>query len=145
MKLSPHFTLSEMTFSQIAIRKHISNIPSVAEKENLTRLCNDFLEPVRAIWGVAITPTSGYRSPILNEAVGGATNSQHVRGLAVDFNVPGKSPKQVVDAIIAEGIIFDQLILEHNQWCHGSVAEFGKVPRMQALYFDGIKYHPYSG
>ena len=86
--------------------------------------------------GKPITISSGYRSPKLNKAVGGSTNSKHVTGQAVDFICPAfGSPEEVMRAIIKAGISFDQCILEFppNGWVHMS---FTENPRKQALIID---------
>lgn len=45
--------------------------------------------------GRPVTITSGYRSPVRNREVGGATGSYHMRGMAVDIVVQGLTPKEV--------------------------------------------------
>ena len=78
IKLSSHFTLEEMCRSGVATRHKIKNIPDVVQTEHLRRLCLNVLEPLRRRFGV-IRITSGFRSPELNERVGGVRSSQHLR------------------------------------------------------------------
>lgn len=118
--MSAHFTIAELTFSQTATRRGIDQTPSEAVSTNLRRLM-DTLEQVRALVGKPLTISSGYRSPALNMAVGGAKDSAHVLGLAADINVAGLSPKALATLIRGSGIAFDQLIYE-GTWVHLGLA-----------------------
>ena len=80
-KLSEHFTLEELIFSQTAMRKGIDNTPAPDIVRNLRRLAGA-LEDVRALLGAPVVISSGFRGEALNRAVGGARNSAHMRGLA---------------------------------------------------------------
>ena len=144
MRLSPHFNLREMTRSQTAARMGIANIPSDDEVHNLRVLCRNILEPIRARYRVAFSPSSGYRSPALNEAIGGSRRSQHTKGEAVDFEIPHVSNFQVAKWI-ENNLLFDQLILEHyidtdpgSGWIH--VSRSAGVNRREVLRFDGTTY-----
>ena len=110
MKLSKNFSLQELTKSDTAIRKDIDNTPNNPELNNLTTLCNMVLQKVRDSHG-AVTVTSGYRSPELNKAIGGSTTSDHCKGCAADFEVPGLDNKDLAKWII-DNLTFKQLILE---------------------------------
>lgn len=117
--MTPNFPLEELTASDYATRHGIKNDPDAAALRNLDRLA-ETLEQVRAAVGdVPVNVSSGYRSPILNRAVGGSGNSAHMRGLAADFTARRfGSPRDVAGAIIAAGIEFDQLIVEGDRWVH---------------------------
>lgn len=126
MKLSPHFTLTEMCKSQMAVRHHIANQPSAAAIAAMQALCHAILEPVRVHFGVPIIPSSGYRSVALNRALGGSADSQHCRGEAVDFEIAGV-PHADIASWMARELDFDQLIMEYPQadnvsagWLHVS-------------------------
>ena len=128
-KLSPHFTLEEFTVSQTAARKGLNNTPSEEIVGVLTNTANQ-MEAVRKLLGAPITINSGYRSPEVNKAVGGARNSQHMTGEAVDFIAPGfGSVSAIVERIKSSGLIFDQLI-DEGSWVHIS---FSDKPRKQVL------------
>ena len=116
MNLSPHFSLAELVSSQVATRKGIDNAPAPAIVANLTRLAA-LLEQVRALVGAPIAISSGYRSPALNKAVGGAANSAHVLGLAADISMVKLTPKVLALLIWQSDIAFDQLIYE-GTWVH---------------------------
>lgn len=135
MKLTEHFNLAEFTHSQTAIRKGIPNIPSPSIMANLLTTAQG-MEKVRAMLTRPITISSGYRSPKLNEAVGGSDNSAHMDGFAADFICPayGK-PIDIVRKIAASDLQFDQCIQEGN-WVHIS---FDPKNRRQVLtaIFDG--------
>ncbi len=131
MRLSSHFTLRELVQSQVATRRGIDNTPDAGVIENLKRVCEGVLEPVRAHFGFPYSPTSGYRSPALNRAIGGAPKSQHIRGEAVDLNLPGVA-NTVLARWIRDNIPFDQLILEFPDpddpaagWVHCSLVASG--------------------
>jgi zinc D-Ala-D-Ala carboxypeptidase len=134
MKLSTHFALAEFTTSQTAARRGIDNTPPPEVIAALHRTALG-LEMVRALIQCPIHINSGYRSPALNKAIGGARNSQHTRGEAADIVAPGfGTPAELVKAIIAHPeIAFDQCILEFDSWCHIS---FTANPRRQALVID---------
>jgi zinc D-Ala-D-Ala carboxypeptidase len=136
MKLSPNFSLEELTFSQVASRRGLNNTPSEKVKDNLERLAF-FLEQVRKLFNKPLLINSGYRSREVNEAVGGSKASQHCEGCAADFNVKGMSPNAVVRAIVDANIPYDQVILEFDSWIHISIPTIkGATPRKQALIID---------
>lgn len=136
MRLSEHFTLEELTISQTAARKGIHNAPTGVIVDNLTRLCV-LLEDIRAVLGRPITISSGYRGPALNEAIGGAKSSQHCLGCAADILIPGMRPDDVVRAIQASDMPYDQLIREYDRWTHVSVPnDPHNAPRKQILIID---------
>jgi len=152
--LSPHFCLDEFTHSQTANRLGIGNTPDDETEEgmavinNLVRLATG-LELVRHLVGGPVVISSGYRSPKLNEAVGGAKNSQHMTGKAADITVPGMSVKEVMALIMKHRseVYYDQLISEYvnpavagSGWTHISFVD--KNPRMEALITDrsGTRY-----
>ena len=137
MKLSKNFTLSELTKSQTAVRKNIKNEPSTAHVENLIHLAETVLQPVRDHFGKPVAISSGYRSPELCEAIGSSTKSQHARGEAADFEIPGVDNMQLA-TWINKNTNFDQLILEfyepgdpNSGWVHCSAVKEGS--RAQVL------------
>ena len=114
--LSPHFTLREMTESQTAVKHGIVNIPSPEAVENLRRLCQGTLEPLREAIGLPIIITSGFRTKALNDKLAHASStSQHMRGEAADFYVGKGSREELIKAfreILQNPVIdFDQVIL----------------------------------
>lgn len=119
MNLSDHFTLEEATLSQTASRQNIPNVPS-ADIIIVMQKTAKMMERIRALLGVPLTVSSWYRSPALNQAVGGVPNSQHIKGEAVDFIAPHYgTPADICKQILKypELANFDQLILEHT-WVH---------------------------
>jgi uncharacterized protein YcbK (DUF882 family) len=55
----------------------------------------DILQKIRTHFGQPVSISSAYRTPGRNRAIGGATYSQHLYGLAADIRVKGVSPKTV--------------------------------------------------
>ncbi|MCA0247698.1 MAG: DUF882 domain-containing protein [Proteobacteria bacterium] len=133
MKLTPHFTLAELTHSQTAARLGIDNTPA-PEMVDALRKTAELLERVRALLGKPILVSSGYRSPLVNRAVGGAAQSAHMLGCAADFSCPGfGSPLEICRAIASSDISFDQLIHEYRAWAH---IAWAPLPRRQVLTID---------
>lgn len=139
MRLSPHFTLDELTHSETAARLGIDNTPPADVVETLRRTAA-YLEDVRARLGVPLIVSSGYRCLLLNRALKSRDDSQHVKGEAVDFIAPafGK-PRQIVDALRDSEVAYDQLLLEFDRWVHIS---FGSRNRRQALVIDNAGTRP---
>ncbi len=135
-KLTPHFTLQEMTRSDYATRHGINNTAPADIVGNLT-VTAEGLERIRALVASSITVQSGYRSPKVNAGVGGSTSSQHMKGEAADIVAPGYTPRELAERIVTAraAIEFDQLILEYpdaNGWVHVSFVE-SREPRGQVL------------
>ena len=145
MNLTPHFTLEELTASESADRNGWDNSPNDVELANLTRLA-DFLEQVKVVLGgKAIMVNSAFRSKIVNDAVGSKDSSQHRVGCAADIRVPSMTPDEVVKAIIASGIAYDQVIREFDRWTHISIPNTpAGIPRKQALIIDKSGTRPYA-
>jgi zinc D-Ala-D-Ala carboxypeptidase len=144
-QLTPHFTLDELTASETAERNGWDNSPNDAELANLTRLA-DFLEQVKVVLnGKPIMVNSAFRSKKVNDAVGSRDTSQHRIGCAADIRVPGMTPDQVVKAVIASGIGYDQVIREFDRWTHISIPNSEDTsPRKQALIIDKAGTRPYA-
>lgn len=124
MQLSPNFYLSELTVSETAARRGIDNTPDPLVMSSLFKTAA-LLEEVRKVLGnKPILVSSGYRGQKLNHAIGGSTNSDHMRGEAADFRCPAYgSPLEVCKAIAASGIKFGQLIWEYDRWVHISIPD----------------------
>ena len=126
MRLSNHFTLAEFTKSQTADRHDIDNSPDDAQIERMKILCENVLEPVRVHFDKSFSPSSGFRSEELCLKIGSKTTSQHAKGEAVDFEIPGLDNRELAEWI-ADNLEFDQLILEYYKpedpnsgWVHVS-------------------------
>lgn len=137
MNLSANLTLDEMLRSQTAARKGIPNVPTPTIIARMEVLGATVFEPIRALLGVPLQVNSGYRSPELNKAVGGAKDSAHTRGEAVDIVPLGMSLRDAFDKIRTSPILFDQLIYEMDSWLHVAIAREGAMPRRQQLLATG--------
>ena len=123
-RLTPHFTLGEMTRSGTAIRHQLDNTPPPEAVQRLRALCLGVLEPLRRRVGRVLI-TSGYRSKRVNQAVGGTPASQHCLGEAADIYVSSREQAEKYARIIQRETDFDQLILEprgerRKRWLHVS-------------------------
>jgi uncharacterized protein YcbK (DUF882 family) len=134
MNLTDHFTLEELTHTD---HRQYDNTPNDAELENIKRLA-EFLEEVKTVLGgKPIMVNSAFRSKQVNDAVGSKDTSQHRIGCAADIRVPAMTPDQVVRAVIASGIGYDQVIREFDRWTHISIPnQESGTPRKQALIID---------
>ncbi len=132
--MTPHFTLAELTHTDHRV---FDNTPNEQELANLKRLAL-FLEQVKTVLGgKPIMVNSAFRSKQVNDAVGSKDTSQHRIGCAADIRVPSMTPDQVVRAIIASGLPYDQVIREFDRWTHVSIPnQAGAAPRKQALIID---------
>jgi hypothetical protein len=137
--LSAHFSLAEYVASQTAARMGISNQPDAKTHANLKRHA-ETMEKVRTLLGSKpILISSGYRSPQVNAACGGASNSAHMTGLAADWICPEfGTPHEIclfLQPHMAE-LRIDQLIDEMppNGWIHLGLSN--GEPRMMALTID---------
>ena len=133
MRLSKNFTLSEIIKSNTAKRLGIDNAPNQEHLKNMQILIRDLIQPMRDALG-PIRISSGYRSPVLNRAIGGSTKSQHCKGQALDLQFWEKGEmcnKKIYDWVLKEGIEFDQMINEFDfAWIHISLNPDGKNRKM---------------
>lgn len=126
VQLTPHFKLSEFTVSDTARRLGLSNMPPPDKLANV-RVAADGMERVREILGgTPINISSGYRSPEVNQAVGGSRTSDHMEGFSVDFRSDRfGTPYQIVEKLITVPDLMDrvdQIIFEKARWVHISFA-----------------------
>ena len=134
MKLSEHLDLSEVTRSESAKRKGISNMPTEAHIANFKLLAEKIFEPIRTHFRCPIIISSGYRSKELNAAIGGSLTSQHCQGEAIDIDMDGSTngvTNRMVFDYIKDNLNFDQLIYEFGDannpdWVHVSYESTGK-------------------
>lgn len=150
--ISKHITYDEATKSQTAVRLGLKNDPGPKELSNMKKIAEEVFEPLREHFNKPIAISSFFRSTGLNKAIGGASNSQHVKGEAIDIDAEiknnGVTNKDVFD-YIRKNLQFDQLIAEfgdsHPSWIHVS---FSTRNRKEILIAEKIKgrtiYHPYS-
>jgi hypothetical protein len=143
MRLTRNFSLEQLIYSETAERERIDNTPGPEVVGNL-RLLAQGLERVQILTGFPLEISSGYRSPELNRRVGGANTSQHTQGQAADFTCAEFGPPvDIIKAIRASDIEFDQCIMEYEKWVHIS---FSETPRGKVLtiydptegYLDGL-------
>ena len=132
--ISKNFSLEELTASATAKAKGLRNEPGQTDVISLCALVHRVLQPLREAMGEPIKIGSGYRSLAVNRAVGGVSNSQHMRGEAADLCIDGDLAKgKKWFEWIRTHCEFDQLIWEHNAkgtyWVHVSYRADGKNRR----------------
>lgn len=141
MQLSKNLALAEVTRSETAKRKGISNMPTPEHIENFKKLAEKVFQPIRDHFGAPIRISSGYRSAALNKAIGGAgktvngvyvPSSQHCTGEAIDIDMDGTAiTNAAIFNFIKDNLEFDQLIWEFGtdtnpDWVHVSYESTGK-------------------
>ena len=145
-RLSQHFTLGELC--KTSAKTQDGNIPSHVHIENLKRLCG-WLEMLRSEWNKRygegndpIIINSGYRSKAVNKAVGGAANSNHLTGCAVDIHVTGmeqliRYATILLDISDERQEDFDELLLERSPrgtyWLHFAVKPSGNRCKIRLI------------
>lgn len=132
--MTPHFTLEEFIFSELAVSFKIDNTPPPELNQYIFDTLMG-LERIRDLTKQQIIILSGYRCKELNIKAGGSKNSQHMKGQAADiicpkFGSPYKLAKLIADNIEDLGV--DQVILENDTWVHVS---FNDKPRNQAMTY----------
>lgn len=155
MKLSNYVSLAEVTKSDTAKRKGISNEPTPEHLENLKTICTEVFDKVREHFGVPIYISSGYRSAALNKAIGGSKTSDHNLGRALDldqdFRGNGVTNMQVFE-FIKDNLEFDQLIAEFQradgdfEWIHVGYRKGANRKQILVAYKEGTKtkYKPFK-
>jgi hypothetical protein len=153
MQLSTNLSLAEVTRSETAKRRGISNMPTPEHIENFKKLAVNIFQPIREHFGKPIIISSGYRSAELNKAIGGSLSSQHCSGEAIDIDMDGTDITNAqVFNYIKENLNFDQMIWEFGtdanpDWVHVSFAA-NRSQRKQILVAKKVNgkttYTPYS-
>lgn len=143
MNLSDHFTLDELTRTQVRWAVDQNKVNAVEFIPALKRVCDELLEPIRALFSTTehearIIVHSGYRYAKLNEAIGGSPTSVHCRGEAADFDIDGHidsaSLQDALGIITASSIKFGQLLIE-NGCLHISLPK-ENGPNGEVAYWD---------
>lgn len=132
MQLSKNLSLAEMTISNEAKRRGITNAPTEEHLANMKKLAEGVFQPIREHFKSPIRISSGYRSLALNKAIKGAATSQHCSGEAMDIDMDGTSITNAqIFNYIKDNLVFDQLIWEFGtdknpDWVHVSYESTGK-------------------
>ena len=124
MKISDNITYAEAIHSNTAKRKGIDNTPNPTQVENMKITAEKIFQPLREWVGGPIKINSFFRSPELNEAIGGSKTSQHCKGQALDIDdVYGYKTNAEMYSWVTENLNFDQMIWEFGtdmnpNWVH---------------------------
>jgi zinc D-Ala-D-Ala carboxypeptidase len=120
-KISNHISFKEATYSNTALDKGISNEPNAEQLSNMKRVAELVFEPLRSWYGKPIKINSFFRSEKLNVAVGGAKNSDHKFGRAIDISAGSKVENKKLFDWLKANVEYDQLINEYDyRWVHVS-------------------------
>lgn len=154
MKLSNYLSLAEVTRSDTAKRKGISNEPTAEHLENMKTIAVEVFDKVREYFGVPIFVSSGYRSAALNKAIGGSSTSDHNLGKALDLDQDGHGngvTNADVFKFIKDNLDFDQLIWEFGtdknpDWVHVGYRKGANRKQILKAVREGgkTKYVPYK-
>ena len=140
MALSRFFTLVELSHSDTAVAEGINNQPGAVETANLQALCTAVLDPLREAVAAPIKVNSGYRGPVLNRRIGGAADSQHLRGQAADIQTGAMTVLELFKTVIRMGLPFDQIIYEArnatSKWVHVSHDTARRRGEIRVAEFD---------
>jgi hypothetical protein len=149
MNLSPKVSLLSATKSDTAIRLGIDNTPNEAQLENMKRVSDKVIEPILSHFPMAFV-SSFFRSEKLNKKIGGAKNSQHMTGEAVDIDSPDNKANLDIFNFVKDYLTFDQLILEAPDasgvpsWVHISLKEKDNRGQILVLLSSTKKYLPFG-
>lgn len=121
MQLSENFFLGEFLISQTATRHQIDMTPPTEVRQNIVRLVETILQPLRIELGHAIIITSGFRPDGLNRLIGGSKTSAHRFGCAVDFHSNRMSALDLSKLIVEMDLLYDQVIHEFGAWVHAGI------------------------
>jgi len=139
MNLSKNFTLEELTRTDTGL----PNNPEYTDHQRLLYLATYILQPIRDAWGLYRT-NSAYRSAVVNKAVGGASDSQHLFGEAHDGYPIDAEIEKVFEWIVrVSKIVYGQVLLENKQWIHISLPRLGQE-NMEAMIYENSIYKPYQ-
>jgi len=144
MKLTENLSLAEVTKSVTALRHGIANTPKVTHLINLKEVAKNIFQPCREHFGMPLAVTSGYRSEVLNDLIGGSKRSQHSKGEALDLDaqVYGGFTNRELFLYIKDHLAFDQLIGEFPDnvgefaWVHVSYKADGNRGEVLIAYKD---------
>lgn len=144
MILSKNLSLAEVMKSATAIKHGIANEPSLEHLTNLKAVAINIFQPCRDYFGKPLAVTSGYRSPELNDLIGGSKRSQHSKGEALDLDaqVYGGFTNAELFHYIKDNLDFDQLIWEFGNdqepdWIHCSYTTNNRGEVLRAYRHNG--------
>lgn len=117
-QVTKNFTYGELLESETAREEGIENAPNDQQLRRLFKITKTVMQPIRDHLDAPVRVTSGFRTQELNEAIGGARESQHVKGEAIDFVADGYTVNEVFEEVVTGDFYFDQIIWEFGNWVH---------------------------
>lgn len=140
-----YFTIKEMCDSETAKKHNIANEPNIIERNNIIKLVETLLDPLRERLGQPIIVNCGFRNDSVNKLVGGSVTSAHRKGLAADLRINGNNIR-LKEELLKSGLDFDQCIVYHSK-TNPSFVHIGlsdRKNRRQVLFSpDGKRYFPF--
>ena len=133
-RISEFFHWGEVSRSETALRLGIDNTLPRNLRRNAKLYHDKILYPLRHYLGQPLYLSSWYRSPALNDSVGGSKSSMHPLARAGDLWAHDITPFDLCDLIIALALPYDQVINEFGRWCHVGIQPPGvRRPRLQII------------
>ena len=150
-KLTKNFSLHELTKSETAVRNGMDNSPDQTAISNLQVLAVHVLQPIRDHFAKGVHINSGFRHPDVNAKVGGSRTSDHCKGMAADFEIPGVANAELAEWV-KDNLEFTQLILEaytrgipDSGWVHVSYDPNNLKKQVMTATFVNGKPHYSNG
>jgi len=154
MLISTNFKLEEFLVSQTAVRNGIDMTPPLHIQNNIIRLVETIVQPLRTKLDSPITITSGFRPELLNTLIGGSKTSAHRFGCAADMRCNKVTPLELAKLIESMNLPYDQVIHELGSWVHCGIRWDDQTIRLEELtayrsqagatiYIPGL--HPIEG
>lgn len=128
-----YFTIKELTKSATAEKYKLENLATNEVVENLTKLTELVLDPLREAWGKPVKLTCAYRSKEVNSKVGGHPNSHHTYGCAADIVCLAQDQDRMMKILIANPNVDLCRNYPDRNFIHVNIARPGQKPRRLAM------------
>lgn len=128
-----YFTIKELAKSATAEKYGIENLATNEVVENLTKLVEKVLDPLREQLGRPVELTCAYRDKKVNAKVGGHPNSHHTYGCAADIVCLAQEQKKMMAILMKNPHVDLCQNYPDRNFIHVNIARQGEKPRNLAL------------